>query len=97
MDSLFYENIPGEIQSKEKIKRFGYTCYDIVNKTAVGDLQQYQIFITPLELIIFKTGGKGKFIKKTSHAETFFESIEFLINPSGNWSKFETKAGGFSI
>ena len=97
VDTVFYESIPGEILSQERTTKFGYPCYDILNQTATGDYQRYQIIITPLELFVFKVGGPGKFVKTTTHADEFFSSIKFLKKPSKDWFRFETKQGGFSV
>lgn len=97
MDSLFYENIPGDIVKQDKIERFGFSGYEIVNKTVRGDIQQYQILITPLELVVFKMGGTGKYLKKVKYDEAFFSSIEFMKKPSSNWENFVSNAGGFSV
>ncbi|MBI3142841.1 MAG: TraB/GumN family protein [Bacteroidetes bacterium] len=82
IDSLFYENIPGNILKKSKLTKFGYTVYDIVNRTAANDMQRYQIYITPLEIIVFKAAGRGDFVKKMPQVEEFFGSILFLRQQS---------------
>ncbi|MCH8330370.1 MAG: TraB/GumN family protein, partial [Bacteroidetes bacterium] len=56
LDSLLFENIPGDILKKTKINKASHPGYDILNKTRRGDYQRYQIFITPLEIFIFKMG-----------------------------------------
>lgn len=76
LDSLFFENIPGKIISKKEIENNGIKGFDIVNKTRRGDLQRYHIFITDLELILFKLGGKGEFVN-SSAGKQFFSSIKF--------------------
>lgn len=76
LDSLFFENIPGKIISKKEIENNGVKGFDIVNKTRRGDVQRYHIFITDLELILFKLGGKGEFVN-SSAGKQFFNSIKF--------------------
>lgn len=73
VDSLLYENIPGNIISKKKIEVNGYPGYDIVNRSKTGDVQHYKIVITPLEVIVAKTGGKGSYVKK--NGEQFIRSF----------------------
>lgn len=80
LDSILYENISGKVLQKNPIKKDGYSGYDIITKTSRGDLNRYQILITPLEIVIFKMGGNGNFIYQ-NEANKFFESIKFN-NPS---------------
>ena len=75
IDELLFENIPGKIISKSRIKNGDYEGLDIINKLKNGDYQRYQIFITPLEIITFKMGGKGDFINQ--YSDTVFNSISF--------------------
>ncbi len=75
LESILYESIPGEIISKEKIVKNGFEGFDIHNRTKNGNDQRYQIFLTPLELIIFKMGGKQDFVSKEGHH--FFDAITF--------------------
>ena len=53
IDSLLYENIPGKILKKTFIQKNGYGGYDITSKTRRGDLQRYNILITPFEIFHF--------------------------------------------
>ncbi len=102
IDSLLYENIPGKIIAKTKISRNGYTGIDLTNKTRRGDIQRYNIFITPFEVIIFKMGGTGDYVKNGEEANKFFGSIwlkEYKhADPLTNgWKKFSPLYGGFSV
>ena len=75
-DSLLYENIPGKILKKTVIQRNGYTGFDITNRTRRGDLQRYNIFITPFEVLVFKISGNDNYVDG-KEADAFFESIAF--------------------
>ncbi len=75
IDKLLFENIPGNILEKTRIKRNGFEGLDIKNKLKNGDHQRYHIFMTPLEILIFKMGGDGDFVVK--HSDTIFNSIKF--------------------
>ncbi len=102
IDSLLYENIPGKILAKTNISRNGYPGIDLTNKTRRGDIQRYNIFITPFEVIIFKMGGTGDYVKKGEEAKKFFGSIwlkEYKhADPlTKGWKKFSPLYGGFSI
>ncbi|HEX5654667.1 MAG TPA: TraB/GumN family protein, partial [Chitinophagaceae bacterium] len=103
IDSLLYENIPGKILSKTSINRNGYAGFDILNKTRRGDLQRYNIFVTPFEVIFFKMSGTGDYVKNGDEANKFFSSIRFRDYRSKTgtgapvWKKFSPSYGGFSI
>ena len=72
IDSLLYENIPGKIISKTSITRNGYRGLDIINRTRRGDIQRYNIFITPFEILFFKMGGTGEYVRHGEEAKKFF-------------------------
>jgi uncharacterized protein YbaP (TraB family) len=99
IDSLLYENIPGKIISKTKVTKNGHTGFDITNKTRRGDLQRYNIFITPFEVIIFKMSGTGEYVKAGDEANKFFGSIQLKeYNPAAaGWKTFSPAYGGFSV
>ena len=95
VDSILYENIPGKILSKKAITRNGYAGFDISNRTRRGDLQRYNIFITPFEVLVFKMSGKENYVDG-KEAERFFSSIQ-LKEGTHNPINFEPTQGGFSI
>ena len=99
IDSLLYENVPGKILNKQDIIRNGYTGIDITNRTRRGDVQRYNIFITPYEVIIFKMSGNGDYVKDGDESKRFFGSIqlkEYNIK-DGEWEKYQPAYGGFSV
>ncbi len=99
VDSLLYENIPGKIISKTPVTKNGYKGFDVVNRTRRGDLQRYQIYITPFEVIFFKMSGNGDYIKNGPEASRFFSSITFREYSNGNgtsWKKYSPPWGGFT-
>jgi len=97
IDSLLYENIPGKIVSKNTIERNGYKGWDIVNRTRKGDMQRYQVFVTPSELIVFKMGGKGNYVMRKEAGE-FFGSVEMKeIIHTGKWISYTPSYGGFTV
>lgn len=75
IDRLLFENIPGKIIGKESITKNGFPGLDIKNQLKNGDHQRYHIYVTPLEILIFKMGGEGDFV--TRHSDTIFNSITF--------------------
>jgi len=95
VDSVLYENIPGKILSKKQIIRNGYTGFDITNRTRRGDMQRYNIFVTPFEVLVFKMSGKENYVDG-DEAEQFFSSIQ--LKEAGNTTvDFEPKQGGFIV
>ncbi|MDP4262261.1 MAG: TraB/GumN family protein [Bacteroidota bacterium] len=102
VDSLLYENIPGKIISKTNIVKNGYKGFDITNKTRRGDIQRYNIFVTPFEVIFFKMSGTGDYVKNGEEANKFFNSIQFKEYKAGadpaipGWKKYSPPYGGFS-
>ncbi|HUM96707.1 MAG TPA: TraB/GumN family protein [Chitinophagaceae bacterium] len=98
VDSLLYENIPGKIISKTFITKNGFKGIDLTSKTRRGDLQRYNIFVTPFEVLIFKMGGNGDYIKNGDEASKFFGSIRIKEYESNTvWKKIEPPFGGFAI
>lgn len=98
VDSMLYENIPGKIISKSFITKNGFKGIDLTSKTRRGDLQRYNIFITPFEVIIFKMGGNGDYIKYGDEAAKFFKSIQFKEYDTQNgWIRFAPSFGGFEV
>ena len=95
IDSLLYENIPGKIVSKTTIVKNGYKGFDITNKTRRGDIQRYNIFVTPFEIVLFKMGGKENYTEGKEAAQ-FFSSIQ-LKEINNTATSFTPKQGGFSI
>jgi len=75
IDSLLYENIPGDIEKKTFFEHNGFKAVDILNKTRTGNYQRSQIIITPLEIFIFKCGGIDEFVLGAD-VQQFFESID---------------------
>lgn len=99
IDSLLYENIPGKILSKTAIIKNGYKGIDIVNKTRRGDVQRYNIFITPFEVLFFKMSATADYVKMGEEANKFFGSIqlkEYKYGANG-WKKFSPSYGSFSV
>jgi uncharacterized protein YbaP (TraB family) len=103
VDSMLYENIPGKILSKSNITRNGYKGIELTNRTRRGDIQRYNIFVTPFEVIIFKISGNGDYVKNGEEANKFFGSIQFKEYKNGSvpaataWKKYSPPSGGFAI
>ncbi len=75
LEGLLFENIPGKILEKKRIVRQGFQGLDIRNQLKDGDLQRYQIFTTPLEILVFKMAGQGRYVDQ--YSGPIFNSLEF--------------------
>ncbi|MGF1559456.1 MAG: TraB/GumN family protein [Flavobacteriaceae bacterium] len=95
IDKLLFENIPGKIMEKSWINRDGFKGLDVKNQLKNGDHQRYHIFITPLEILIFKMGGEGDYVMM--YSDTIFNSIRFkqlekrFVPITSDFSDFEIK------
>jgi uncharacterized protein YbaP (TraB family) len=100
IDSLLYENVPGKILNRQEILRNGYKGLDIVNRTRRGDVQRYNIFVTPFEVIIFKMSGNGDYVQNGDEAKKFFGSIrlkEYKTDATPGWHQYQPASGGFAV
>lgn len=95
VDSLLYENIPGKILSQKKVNRQGFDGYSITTRTRRGDIQRFEILITPEEIFVFKLGGTGEFAEN-KEADKFFKSIKVKTPKATNWQSFSSPDGTFS-
>jgi len=64
LDSLFFENIPGEILEKKAYQEKNNFVYDIKSKTKTGKNERYRYYITPLEIIAVIMSGEGDYVRK---------------------------------
>lgn len=103
IDSLLYENVPGKIITKTPITKNGYKGLDITNRTRRGDMQRYNIFITPFEIIFFKMSGTGDYVQTGEEVKKFFGSIQLREYKNGiepatsEWKKYSPPHGGFVV
>jgi len=95
VDSMLYENIPGKIIKKTQIIKNGYPGFDITNKTRRGDIQRYNILVTPFEILVFRMSGNDTYADG-DEANTFFNSINIKTKAAG-WQNFSTPQSGFTV
>ncbi|MEC4003253.1 TraB/GumN family protein [Flavobacterium sp. SUN052] len=94
LDSLFFENIAGEISEKTFFKEENYVGYDIKNTTKNGNSQHWRFYITPLEIVAISMTGSGNYTKQFD--KEIFDNIK--IKPFKNsWDKIAPKKGGFTV
>lgn len=96
VDSMLYENIPGKIVRKTLMNKNGYSGYDITNRTRRGDIQRYNILVTPFEVLVFKMSGNDDYVEG-KEGDAFFSSIELKEQNNDGWVKYEPVQGGFSL
>ncbi len=95
VDSMLYENIPGKIIKKTAITKNGYPGFDITNKTRRGDIQRYNIIVTPFEILVFRMSGNDMYVDG-KEADTFFNSINIKTKTAG-WQNYASPSGGFTV
>jgi len=96
VDSLLYENIPGKILKRTPITRSGYKGFDITGRTRRGDIQRYNILVTPYEVLVFKMSGTNNYVEG-KEAEQFFGSITIHQTGPAGWTDFSPPQGGFQV
>jgi uncharacterized protein YbaP (TraB family) len=97
LDSMLYENIPGKILKRTPVVKNGYKGFDIINRTRRGDVQRYNFFITPFEVLIFKVSGTGDYVINGEEANRFFNSVKFTSVKENGWMHYKPATGGFEI
>ena len=94
LDSLFFENIAGEILEKKYFEETNFVGYDVRNVTKIGNSQHWRFYITPLELIAISMTGSGNYTKQFE--KEVFDGIQ--IKPFSNtWETFTAKKGGIAV
>ncbi|WP_035645336.1 TraB/GumN family protein [Flavobacterium sp. ASV13] len=92
LDSLFFENIAGDIIEKKYFEQNNYAGYDIKNVTKTGNSQHSKFFVTPLEIISVSMTGPSNYVRQ--YENEVFENIK--IKPFKNeWEKIKPLKGGF--
>ena len=95
LDSLFFENIPGEILEKKAYQEKNNFVYDIKSKTKTGKNERYRYYITPLEIIAVIMSGEGDYVRK--YEEEVYSNIKIksykqeLVNIVPNKQNFKVK------
>ncbi|MDI1235563.1 MAG: TraB/GumN family protein [bacterium] len=93
IDTLIFENIPGDVKAKKMITSNGFPGIEIVTELKTGDLNRFQILASPFNVYIVRMSGKKKFAT-SSEADAFFKSLK--IN-EGNATQWRTISSGDSV
>ncbi len=94
IDKLLFESVPGKVLEKSRITRDGVAGIEVKNQLKNGDYQRYHIYLTPLEILIFKMGGKGDYVQV--YSDTIFNSIGFK-KLEKTWTTIATPYHDFEI
>jgi uncharacterized protein YbaP (TraB family) len=78
IDSLLYENVKGDIISRNKLVYKGYPALDVLSQLKNKDFERYRFIITPYELFKLKVGGKNNYVKMPV-IDSFFNSFTFKL------------------
>lgn len=99
IDSLIYEKIPGKIQTQTRFDT-PFPGHEITTRTRRGDIIRYKVFVTPMEVFVFATGGNGDYASGTEGAR-FVNSIQFhrqeLAVTGGGVRHLAPPEGGFAV
>ncbi|MBD3582337.1 TraB/GumN family protein [Flavobacterium selenitireducens] len=94
LDSLFYENIPGNILQKRTFIDDNATVFDITSRTKTGNAQRYRYYVTPLEIICVSMNGNGSYVRM--YENEVFPNIK-LKKYNTAWETVMPEKGGFSV
>jgi hypothetical protein len=96
MDSMVYEMVPGKILKRNTTTYSGFPALEVLSRTSGGRLDQIIIVITPLEAIVFHTGGPVKSMKRTRAGKKLLKRAG-LIPPRESWTDVTTGHGEFML
>lgn len=94
LDSLFYENIPGNILQKRTFTEDNATVFDITSQTKTGNAQRYRYYVTSLEIICISMNGNGSYVRM--YENEVFPNIK-LKKYNASWETVSPQKGGFSV
>ncbi len=92
LDSLFFENIAGDIIEKKYFEQNNYAGYDIKNVTKTGNSQHSKFFVTPLEIISVSMTGPANYVRQ--YENEVFENIK-IKSFKNEWEIIKPLKGGF--
>lgn len=75
IDTMIFENIPGEIIEKKNIVSNGFRGMEVVTRLKTGDLNRFQILASPFNVYIIRMSAKKDFAI-SSDANAFFKSLK---------------------
>ncbi len=96
-DSLIYEFIPGTINRIREREVNGFPAYEIRSTLSRGDVQRYLIAFTPMEAMVFKMSGPGRYMRRHRNGIRFIRSVEINIGNQHEWTLEAPPQRGFSV
>jgi uncharacterized protein YbaP (TraB family) len=96
IDTMIFENIPGEISSKKNITSNGFSGIEVVTELKTGDLNRFQILASPFNVYIIRMAGKKDFAA-SSDADAFFKSIRINEGNATTWRQISSPDSVFTL
>lgn len=96
IDTMIFENIPGEITNRKSIVSNGFKGIEIVTKLKTGDLNRFYILASPFNIYIVRLSGKKNFAI-SKDANNFFNSLKINEGQNLNWNQTSSPDSVFSI
>ncbi|HEY1046316.1 MAG TPA: TraB/GumN family protein [Bacteroidia bacterium] len=96
IDTMIFENIPGEIKSKKNIVSNGFMGMEVVTELKTGDLNRFQILASPFNVYIIRMSAKKDFAV-SSQADKFFKSIKINEGRSNAWKRINSPDSIYSL
>lgn len=96
IDTMIFENIPGEIRGKRPIYSNGFEGIEVVTELKTGDLNRFQILASPFNVYIIRLSGKKDFAM-SNDANNFFKTIEIREGNASTWKTINSPDSVFSL
>jgi uncharacterized protein YbaP (TraB family) len=96
IDTLIFENIPGEVLNKKSILTNGMKGMEIVTKLKTGDLNRFQILASPFNIYIIRLSAKKKYAV-SKEADDFFKTLKINEGADLTWRRMNSPDSVFSI
>jgi uncharacterized protein YbaP (TraB family) len=96
IDTMIFENIPGEITSKRPIYSNGFSGMEVITQLKTGDLNRFQIIASPFNVYIIRLSGKDKFAIG-SDANKFFKTLQINEGNARVWKRTQSYDSIFSV
>ena len=96
IDTMIFENIPGEITNRKAIMSNGFKGIEIVTKLKTGDLNRFHILASPFNIYIVRLSGKKNFAI-SKDANNFFNSLKINEGQNLNWNSTSSPDSVFNI
>jgi uncharacterized protein YbaP (TraB family) len=96
IDTMIFENIPGEITNRKAIKSNGFNGIEIITKLKTGDLNRFHILASPFNIYIVRLSGKKNFAV-SKDANNFFNTLKINEGQNLNWNATSSPDSVFNM